>query len=150
MNEFIAKYRDQLEGVISGFDRLVFHGHLRTISSARDMESYLAVNRILKKDFGRHVEAVSQRLKRASVAEAVSGRRPVIYLESNEESKEELATAIARQDKIREGLICVLTAIEVCWSFKVVGDRGARNSSSRLAPGNACISTTTGWTPTWD
>jgi hypothetical protein len=35
MNEFIAKYQDQLNGVLSRFDRLVLQGHLRTISSAR-------------------------------------------------------------------------------------------------------------------
>jgi hypothetical protein len=123
MNEFIAKYRDRIEGVISGFDRLVFHGHLRTLSSARDMESYLAMNRILKKDFGQHVEEVSRQLKQASLEEAQRQRRPVLYLEDNDEAKEDLARSIATRDKIREGLICVLTAVEVCWSFKVVGQR---------------------------
>ena len=123
MKEFIAKYQEQLHGVISGFDRLVFQGHLRTISSAHDMELYLVYNRILKKDFGRHVEAVSQRLKEASLAEALRLQRPVIYLEDNEDSKEDLARSIAEQDKVREGLICVLTAVEVCWSFKVSPDR---------------------------
>jgi len=78
MNQFIAKYQDQLNGVISGFDRLVFPGHLRTISRAHDRETYLAFNRILKKDFGRHVQEVSQRLKQASVAEAIRTSRPVI------------------------------------------------------------------------
>ncbi|MGO9269448.1 MAG: hypothetical protein ACLQOO_04180 [Terriglobia bacterium] len=34
-----------------------------------------------------------------------------------------MARSIAQQDKIREGLICVLTAVEVCWSFKVIPDR---------------------------
>jgi len=29
MQEFIAKYREKLQGVISGFDRLVFRGTLR-------------------------------------------------------------------------------------------------------------------------
>jgi len=100
MKEFIAKYQDQLQGVISGFDRLVFHGHLRTISSAHDMETYMAFNRILKKDFGKHVEAVSQRLKEASVAEALGRQRPVIYLEDNDDSKEDLARFIAQQDKV--------------------------------------------------
>ena len=123
MNEFIAKYRDQIEGVISGFDRLVFHGHLRTLSSARDRESYLAMNRILKKNIGQHVEEVSRQLKQASLEEAQRQRRPVLYLEDNEEAKEDLARSIATRDKIREGLICVLTAVQVCGSSKVVGQR---------------------------
>src|SRR5229473_2522768 len=32
MKEFIAKFGDQISGVLSGFDRLVFRGHLRGIS----------------------------------------------------------------------------------------------------------------------
>ena len=43
MNEFIAKFQGELNGVISGFDRLVFQGHLRTISRSRDMQRYLSV-----------------------------------------------------------------------------------------------------------
>ncbi len=31
MQEFIAKYRDQINGVLSGFDRLVFRGSLRRL-----------------------------------------------------------------------------------------------------------------------
>jgi hypothetical protein len=123
MNEFIAKYRDPIEGVISGFDRRVFRGHLRTLSRARDRESYLAMNRILKKDFGQHVEKVSRQLKQASLEEAQRQRRPVLYLEDNHDDQEDLARSIAAHDKIRQGLIGVLTAVEGCWSFKVVGER---------------------------
>jgi len=86
------------------------------------METYLAFNRILTKDFGRHVNDVSQRLKQASIAEALRISRPVLYLTDGQQSKEDLARSIAERDRIREGLICVLTAIEVCWSFKIIAD----------------------------
>lgn len=32
MQEFISKYRDQINGVLSGFDRLVFRGTLRRLN----------------------------------------------------------------------------------------------------------------------
>jgi hypothetical protein len=32
MDEFIAKYQDQIQGVLTGFDRLVFRGRLRALS----------------------------------------------------------------------------------------------------------------------
>lgn len=32
MQDFIEKYRDQINGVLSGFDRLVFHGSLRGLN----------------------------------------------------------------------------------------------------------------------
>jgi hypothetical protein len=31
MNEFIAKYRDQVTGVLSGFDRLLVRGNLQAL-----------------------------------------------------------------------------------------------------------------------
>jgi hypothetical protein len=33
MKEFIAKHREQISGVLSGFDRLVFRGTLRGIAT---------------------------------------------------------------------------------------------------------------------
>ena len=109
--------------MISGFDRRVFHGHRRTLRSARDLESYLALNRILKKQFGQQVEKVSPPLKPASWEEAQRPQRPVLYWEDNDDDKEDWARSIAAHDKIREGLIGGLTAVEVCWSFKVGGPR---------------------------
>ncbi len=59
MREFIAKHRDEITGVLSGFDRLVFRGTLRSISHVHGMDTYLAMNKVLRKDFGRHVQQVS-------------------------------------------------------------------------------------------
>lgn len=127
MNDFIAKYQDELQGVLSGFDRLVFHGHLRRISRSTGMRYYLNANGVLLKDFGVHVERISQELKQASLAEAERERRPVIYLRDNRNSKEELARSIAVRDGISTGLICVLTAVERCWSYRVAGNRTSKH-----------------------
>jgi len=35
MQEFIAKHQDKIAGTLSGFDRLVFRGHLRSIGYPR-------------------------------------------------------------------------------------------------------------------
>ena len=35
MLEFIAKHQDKIAGTLSGFDRLVFRGHLRPIGHSR-------------------------------------------------------------------------------------------------------------------
>ena len=72
MQEFIAKYREKLQGVISGFDRLVFRGTLRAISYAAGMNAYLCRKQVWLGDFAEHVEAVSERLKERSLAQARS------------------------------------------------------------------------------
>src|ERR1700693_120427 len=41
MNEFISKYESQIGGVISGFDRLVFRGNLRSLVHEQGRKSYL-------------------------------------------------------------------------------------------------------------
>src|SRR3989454_4863126 len=79
MQEFIAKHQDKIAGTLSGFDRLVFRGHLRSIGHPRGMMTYLWFNQVLLKNFGHHVAEVTERLKEASLAEAKAyGRGPAL------------------------------------------------------------------------
>jgi hypothetical protein len=82
MKRFIAKYADKVEGVLCGFDRLVFRGELRAlyITNGGGIQQYLSSNNVLIKDFGKHVEEVSTRLKKASLAAAQQLGRQVKYL----------------------------------------------------------------------
>lgn len=122
MNEFISRYNDQLSGVITGFDRLVFRGNL-ALNHETGMKGYLWANGIAWKDYAAHVGEVSQRVKQASLAPMEAANRPVRYLNSGKESKEEMARAIARQDGIVEGPVCAFTAVEPCLSWRVSGNR---------------------------
>ena len=94
MHEFIAKHQDTIAGTLSGFDRLVFRGHLRSIGHPDGMMSYLWTNQVLLKNFGDHVEKVTERLKEASLAEAKASGRPVRYLNSSHMDKETIARNI--------------------------------------------------------
>jgi hypothetical protein len=58
------------------------------------------------KDFAAHAEAMTRRLKEASEALARRAGRPILYVRSATALKE----AIAREDGIETGLICILTA----------------------------------------
>lgn len=98
--------------MLSGFDRLVFRGTLRSISYAEGMMSYLWANQVRLTEFGRHVQRVSERLKQACRAKAAAG-----------ESKEKIAREIAAREKIAEGLVCVLSCAEPCRTFEVYRNR---------------------------
>ena len=63
MNEFIVRYRDQISGVITGFDRLVFRGNL-SLNHEAGMKGYLWANRIAWKDYAQHVERSANRSNR--------------------------------------------------------------------------------------
>jgi hypothetical protein len=105
MHEFIAKHQDKIAGTLSGFDRLVFRGHLRSIGHPQGMMSYLWTNQVYFKNFGDHVEIVTHRVKEASLAAAQAGRRPVKYLNSSQLDKETIARNILAQDGVRNGLV---------------------------------------------
>jgi hypothetical protein len=91
------------------------------------MQLYVSRNDVLLKHFGAHVEQISQRLKTASLAEAVATGRPVRYLASAKVSKEDLARSIATEDDLRQGLVCVLTSVEPCRTFEIYRDRETKH-----------------------
>ena len=126
MKEFIAKHREEIAGVLRGFDRLIFRGTLRSISYPEGMMGYLWAKQVRLTEFGRHVLRVSARLKQACRAKAEALRRPMKYLASAGESKEEVARGIAAREKIEEGLVCVLSCVEPCQTFEVYRNRETR------------------------
>lgn len=122
MNKFIARYTEDLNGVLSGFDRLVFRGTLG-LNHENGLRGYLWANQLGLKDFGDHAEKVSRQVKQASLAVMEKAGRPVRYLNSGKQDKQGLAQQIAASDGIRSGPICALSTVELCSSYAVRGDR---------------------------
>ena len=123
MHQFITKHRDDIAGVLSGFDRVVLRGTLRSLSYPEGMMAYLWANQVRLTDFGGHVQQVSVCLKEACRAKADALGRPMHYLASATEDKEARARAIAAQDGIEAGLVCLLSCVESCRTFEVYRNR---------------------------
>jgi len=126
MERFLARHRDRILGVLSGFDRILFRGTLRSISYLQGLEQFLKYHGILYKDFGRFAQGLSQALKDRATEVIEQSGRPYIYLESSAPSKEMMAQRIAQRDQISEGLICVLGCVEPCQSFAIRKDRESK------------------------
>jgi hypothetical protein len=126
MLEFLRQHADAVIGVLHGFDRLRFRGTLRRIASVKGLGSFLSYGGVLLKDAGGWMKARTEELKDASLAAAHAAGRPVQYVNDPSARKEDLARAIVRRDGIDEGLVCVLTATEPCWSFDVHRNRETR------------------------
>ena len=56
MQRFLERHQDRIVGVLSGFDRLLFRGTLRSISYLTGMDKFLNVHGVLYKHFGRFAE----------------------------------------------------------------------------------------------
>jgi len=149
MHEFTATYSEQLAGVLSGFDRLVFRGTLRQIGYPFGLQGYLWANQILLKDFGAHAQKVSASVKAASLEVIAAAQGPVRYLSSSRVDKEQMARAIAIQDGIGEGPVCALTCVEPCWSYECVATAKPDIWTWYLARANACSCISIGWIRSW-
>ena len=112
MDQFTAKYCEQIQGVLSGFDRLVLRGTPRRLSYAQGMEEYLWQNRILFKDYAAHVKRVSERIKKASLEPFRRQGLAVEFIRSMEIDKEAVARGIAESRGIQTGLVCAISSLE--------------------------------------
>lgn len=127
MKRFLRQHADQISGVLSGFDRLRFRGTLRWLAYTAGMRSFLSCLGVYLKDFKTYVQGVTDQIRDAAEQVAHAEGRRVIYLNSSAISKEERARDIAERDGIHEGLICVFSAVEPCFSYEI-----HRNRESRL------------------
>jgi hypothetical protein len=126
MERFLQRHHNRIEGVVSGFDRLVFRGTWRSISYQKGLDRFLASQRVLYKDFGTFAQRVTARVRAHAEALARETGRPLQYLPSSATSKDDVARAMAARDGVTEGLICILACVEPCRSFSVRGDRQAQ------------------------
>lgn len=135
MHEFIARHKKEITGTLSGFDRLVFRGTLHRINFVEGMWHYLHANDVLLKDFESHVKKVTARITAASTTEAEQLDRPVRYLNSSTIDKNDLARQIAREDSIEQGLVCVLSCVELCRTYEIHRNPASKKLELRVCSG---------------
>jgi hypothetical protein len=123
MKIFVQQHAKDVTGVLSGFDRLVLRGTVRQLAYVDGMRMYLAIVGVLLKDFGRHVQEVSTRVKESVMAWVTEHGRPIIYLPSSGERKDLRARALAAADGLQEGPIGLFTCVEPCVSFDIHRNR---------------------------
>src|SRR5918996_4014176 len=123
MERFLTRHSNRVLGTVSGFDRLLFRGTLRSISFGEGMDRFLSSQRVLYKDFAPFVERITARVR--AHADDLSARtgRPLEYLRSSTVSKDARAREILARDGITNGLVCIFSCVESCRAFTVRGDR---------------------------
>jgi len=126
MNGFLQRHADSVTGMLSGFDRVRFRGTLRLLANVGGMGAFLAYIGVLLKDFKQYVLEVTDEVRCATEALAAAANRPLLFMQRPSTCKEDVARQIAQRDGITEGLICVLSAVEVLWSYDIHRDRQAK------------------------
>jgi hypothetical protein len=117
MQQFIAKFEKDIQGVMSGFDRVLFRGSLRRLTHSLGMRWYLGQNAILFKHYEDHVKVVSQKVKKAALAPFQEQNLLVKHVYGSDD-KEKIARAFASERSITEGDVCALTVMEMAPTFQ--------------------------------
>ena len=126
MHTFLSRFASVVTGVLCGFDRLFLTGSLRRIAYRRGLQGYLWFNQVRYKDFAEHSEKVTARVVDASLRQARELGREIRYLNSNVRGKDNIARGIAERDRIRNGLVCVLSSVDPCMSVQILKNRATK------------------------
>lgn len=119
MHSFREAYRSNISGVFEFFDRVLFRGSFLRLSGDEGMKSWLSWKRVLLKNFEGFVAAQSNAVKKHAEEFARRAGRPFLYLGASSGSKEKLVERMIAKEKLTKGLVCVLRAVEPCYSFTV-------------------------------
>ena len=129
---FSHKFGPLIKCVLGGYDRLRFRGTLRPLYSPKWMRALLCSAKILLKDFAQHAQNLSHQIGDLARQSAANQKRPYHYVRGSSSSfnKEAWIERTAQKDRIQEGLIAVLGAVEPCSVMTV----RAHHQTQRLEP----------------
>jgi len=111
-------------GVLRGWDRLRLRGTFRAVAFAAGMRSFLERSGHGLAGFAQYGTESAEVLRETALTLTANTGRPKLHLDNPGVSKEQIAREIADQDPVDEGLICTLTAVEPCWSFRLIQKDG--------------------------
>ena len=119
MERFLKRHEGRIKGSIHGFDRVLFKGTLRSISYSSGLEKWLASQDVLQKDFSAFSQELTAHIVEKAKEQAGKQGRIYQHVQSPKVSKEDIALRIAKEEQIHAGLVCILSCVEPCRSFKL-------------------------------
>lgn len=127
MSLFEDVHADRIVGTLTMFDRMIFKGHLTRLFAPGAISAMLWQLGFPLTEFTKYATTATEQLTANAKALAAEAERPYSYSDHSrrrggELTKEDTARAIADRDGITEGVVCVFSVVEPCWSFQVRAD----------------------------
>jgi len=119
MKAFLQRHADQIQGVLHGFDRLRLRGSLRLLQTEGGVATWLTQLGLKISQFTQWVDDWRQRLITRTKQDAAAAGRPVIYLPGFERKEDRVQRIRDQQGVGDNGLIAVLSTLEMTRSFEV-------------------------------
>ncbi len=120
MDAFLDKHVDKIHGSLSCFDRVLFRDYLPFFSS-REITPFLERQKVRPDGLKDFLVGQAERLKQHVRPLAQRQGRPFLVF-AERVRRDETAREIAARSGITEGLACVLSTLEPCWTFMLRWD----------------------------
>lgn len=134
--EFVKKYSDKIQGVISCYDRVVIKGTLPNACHAGAMTNLLYRNNYLLKDITKFTNPLRNSLYDNAKKIAKSEGIEIQYIRNSKQvRKEDLVKAQIKQTGKKEGLVCILSAAESCPNYKTITDKSTGRTYLKMVKG---------------
>jgi hypothetical protein len=119
MKSFLSRFSALVYFTLSGFDRLRFCGESRLLNHVGGVNSYLYQNGIQRRDFPKHCEDLTRRLREQSYAQAEREGVPLVHLNSPKIEKDVVALGLASTHQRDSGRIALLTSMEPGMTYRL-------------------------------
>ena len=126
MCKILDQFNDKIKGTFSFFDRMIINGYLLPLMNEHSRTGALYQLGVLYKDYKSFFTAVTDSIIKRIEDGAAELDRPVRYLSSTKDRKEDIAKSILSESPVDDGLICALKTLEPCMTAKVYGSDGGR------------------------
>ena len=117
------KYREQLDGVLNCYDRIVLTGSLMPFCYARGMTKYLYDQQVRIFDYPKFTEPLTQAIRENAQAIAQAQGLTIEYIRKKNFRKEARIEKILKQRGRHPGLVHIFSALEPCASYKPWHDK---------------------------
>jgi hypothetical protein len=112
------RYADQLDGILSCYDRIVITGSLMPFCYAQGMTRYLYQHEIRIFDYAKFAEPLRERVRENAEALAKANGVQIEYIRKKGERKENRIQKILRKRGEQPGLVHIFGAMEACSSYR--------------------------------
>jgi hypothetical protein len=137
MDELLSeRYADDLDGVLSCYDRIVITGSLQPLCYAQGMTHYLYQQGIRIFDYAQFAEPLRERVRANAEALAEANGVKIEFIRKKDFRKENYIQKILKERGERPGLVHIFGAMEACssyrpWHDKVTGKTYLKPDSSK-------------------
>jgi len=135
MISLIERYKDQIHGVTSCYDRILIQGTLPGFCFAEGITRYFNFNGIRIFDYPEFAKPLRDRIRDNAERIANEAGITIQFIRKSSTRKEALVEEILKRRGMAPGLLCILSAMEVCDTYQPWHDKKTGNTYLRADSG---------------